>query len=91
MNDRYSRQQLFAPIGIDGQEKLANKHVFIIGAGALGTGNAEALARAGVGRITIADRDYVEWSNLGRQQLYTEADARERILKRLQLKDGLSR
>ncbi len=49
--------------------------MLIIGAGALGAANAEAIVRAGVGKITIADRDYVEWSNLQRQQLYTEEDA----------------
>lgn len=79
--DRYSRQTLFAPIGEQGQRKLADKHVLIIGAGALGTGSAESLVRAGVGKITIVDRDYVEWSNLQRQQLYVEADAKHRIPK----------
>ncbi|RSD28645.1 thiazole biosynthesis adenylyltransferase ThiF [Mesobacillus subterraneus] len=75
MNERYSRQILFSPIGIEGQTKLRDKHVLIIGAGALGSANAETLTRAGVGTITIADRDYVEWSNLQRQQLYSEEDA----------------
>ncbi|MBU9719993.1 MULTISPECIES: thiazole biosynthesis adenylyltransferase ThiF [Bacillaceae] len=81
MNNRYSRQELFTPIGKEGQEKLAKKHVLIIGAGALGTGNVENLVRAGVGKITIVDRDYVEFSNLQRQQLYVESDATERIPK----------
>ncbi|WP_307471562.1 MoeB/ThiF family adenylyltransferase [Cytobacillus purgationiresistens] len=81
MSDRYSRQILFSPIGKEGQAKLKNKHVLIVGAGALGAANAEVLARAGVGRITIADRDYVEWSNLQRQQLYTEEDAKQRMPK----------
>ena len=58
--DRYSRQTLFAPIGAAGQKSIGAKHVLLIGAGALGTGNAEALVRAGVGKITIIDRDYVE-------------------------------
>lgn len=80
-NDRYSRQQLFAPIGKTGQAKLALGHVLLIGAGALGTGNAEVLVRAGVGKVTIVDRDYVEWSNLQRQQLYSEADSQERLPK----------
>ena len=57
------------------------KHVLIIGAGALGTQSAESLVRAGVGKITIVDRDYIEWSNLQRQQLYTEQDAINRIPK----------
>ncbi|WP_371413699.1 ThiF family adenylyltransferase [Virgibacillus sp. Bac330] len=75
IKQRYSRQELFAPIGTEGQQKLANKHVVIVGAGALGSANGEMLARAGVGKITIIDRDYVEWSNLSRQQLFTEEDA----------------
>lgn len=48
----------------------------MVGAGALGTASAEMLIRAGVGHLTVVDRDYVEWSNLQRQQLYTEADAK---------------
>ncbi|MFG6150151.1 ThiF family adenylyltransferase [Halobacillus sp. B23F22_1] len=75
MSERYSRQERFAPIGREGQDQLSQKHVLIVGAGALGGANAEMLARAGVGKITIIDRDYIEWSNLGRQQLYTEEDA----------------
>jgi sulfur carrier protein ThiS adenylyltransferase len=81
LNGRYSRQELFAPIGTEGQSKLSKKHVLIVGAGALGSGNAEVLARAGIGKITIIDRDYVEWSNLQRQQLYSEEDAAGRVPK----------
>lgn len=90
MNERYSRQELFAPIGVAGQEKLRNKHVLIIGAGALGTGSAEMLVRAGIGKITLADRDYVEWSNLQRQQLYTEEEAEQRTPKAVAAKRRLS-
>ncbi|MNO75551.1 Molybdopterin-synthase adenylyltransferase [compost metagenome] len=79
--ERYSRQIRFAPFGAEGQEELAQSSVLIVGAGALGTGIAETLVRCGVGRIIITDRDYVEWSNLQRQQLYTEADAQERMPK----------
>lgn len=78
---RYSRQELFAPIGKEGQQRLLGKHVLVIGAGALGTGNAEIMVRAGVGKVTIVDRDYVEWSNLQRQQLYGEEEARNRMPK----------
>lgn len=78
---RYSRQTLFPQIGEEGQKELAKKHVLIVGVGTLGTQSSEMLARAGVGKITIVDRDYVEWSNLQRQQLYTEKDALERIPK----------
>ncbi|MEH7115827.1 MoeB/ThiF family adenylyltransferase [Neobacillus vireti] len=81
MNDRYSRQVLFPGIGKDGQAKISQKHVLIIGAGALGSGSAEVLTRAGVGKITIVDRDYVEASNLQRQQLYTEEDVAKKLPK----------
>ncbi|MEH7416235.1 thiazole biosynthesis adenylyltransferase ThiF [Neobacillus drentensis] len=90
MISRYSRQELFPPIGKAGQEKIAAKHVLIIGAGALGSANAEALVRAGVGKLTIVDRDYVEWSNLQRQQLYTEADAEKRLPKVIAAKNRLT-
>jgi adenylyltransferase/sulfurtransferase len=89
LNERYSRQQLFAPIGEAGQKKIREKHVVLIGAGALGTGNAEALVRAGIGKLTIIDRDYVEWSNLQRQQLYSEGDAKERLPKAIAAKRRL--
>jgi sulfur carrier protein ThiS adenylyltransferase len=89
LSERYSRQELFAPIGEEGQKKIRQKHVLIIGAGALGTGSAEALVRAGVGKVTIVDRDYVEWSNLQRQQLYSEADAKERLPKAVAAKRRL--
>jgi len=80
-NERYSRQTLFTPIGEKGQQQLANKHVLIIGLGALGTQSSEMLTRAGIGKLTIVDRDYIEWSNLQRQQLYTEEDAEKQIPK----------
>lgn len=89
MNDRYSRQELFAPIGESGQQKISAKHAFIVGAGALGTANAEALVRAGIGKLTIVDRDYVEWSNLQRQQLYSEEDAKSRTPKAIAAKKRL--
>lgn len=89
MSERYSRQELFQRIGVNGQQKISQKHVLVVGAGALGTGNAEALVRAGVGRITIVDRDYVEWSNLQRQQLYTERDAAERLPKAIAAENRL--
>ncbi|QDP39484.1 thiazole biosynthesis adenylyltransferase ThiF [Radiobacillus deserti] len=89
MNERYSRQELFKPIGKEGQTKLRSKHVLMIGAGALGTGNAEALVRAGVGKLRIVDRDYVEWSNLQRQQLYAEEDVKQRLPKAVAAKKRL--
>lgn len=80
---------LFGPIGEAGQEQLQHKHVLIIGAGALGTQSAESLVRAGVGKLTIVDRDYIEWSNLQRQQLYTENDAIQRTPKAVAAKSRL--
>jgi molybdopterin/thiamine biosynthesis adenylyltransferase len=76
--ERYSRQQLFSPIGEKGQEALRSKHVLIVGLGALGSSLSEMMVRAGVGKLTIIDRDYVEASNLQRQQLYVEEDANNR-------------
>ncbi|WP_379970156.1 thiazole biosynthesis adenylyltransferase ThiF [Ectobacillus sp. sgz5001026] len=89
MISRYSRQILFSPIGDKGQELLREKHVLVIGAGALGSGNAEMLARAGVGKLTIVDRDYIDWSNLQRQQLYVEQDAINHLPKAIAAKTRL--
>ena len=79
--DRYSRQVRFGPFGAEGQERLSASTVVIVGCGALGTAQAALLARAGTGTIRLIDRDYVEESNLQRQLLYTEADAREGLPK----------
>lgn len=79
--EKYSRQILFEPIGQRGQEKLLQSRVAIIGCGALGAVQAEALARAGVGFLRLADRDFVEESNLQRQIMFEERDARERLPK----------
>ncbi len=73
--DRYSRQILFAPVGTAGQRRLGLAHVAIVGVGATGAALAGLLARAGVGRLTLVDRDFVEPSNLQRQVLFDEADA----------------
>src|SRR5512132_1683927 len=73
--ERYSRQVLFSGIGERGQERLLAAHAVIAGCGALGSFHAGALARAGVGKLTIIDRDYVEPSNLHRQFLFEEEDA----------------
>ncbi|MED4214208.1 thiazole biosynthesis adenylyltransferase ThiF, partial [Priestia megaterium] len=89
MNNRYSRQELFSPIGEEGQQKIREKHVLIIGAGALGSANAEMFVRAGVGKITIVDRDYVDWSNLQRQQLYAESDVKNNLPKAIAAKKRL--
>lgn len=73
--ERYSRQQRFSGIGPEGQQRLSAACAAVAGCGALGSFHAAALARAGIGRLKLIDRDYVEWSNLQRQWLYNEADA----------------
>jgi len=80
-NLRYSRQILFSGIGEQGQQRLAAGHVAVVGCGATGAAAAALLARAGVGTLTLVDRDFVEESNLQRQVLYDEADAREALPK----------
>ena len=80
-HDRYSRQILFPGIGPTGQHLLSSAHVAIIGVGATGAATASLLARAGVGTLTLIDRDFVEPSNLQRQVLFDEADARESLPK----------
>ena len=72
--DRYSRQILLPEIGAAGQERLLSSSVAIIGCGALGTVIASGLVRAGVGRVRIIDRDYIELDNLQRQILFDEED-----------------
>src|SRR6201995_5192415 len=79
--ERYSRQVLFAGIGSTGQQRLRAAHVAVVGCGATGAAAAALLARAGVGTLTLVDRDFVEESNLQRQVLFDEADAREALPK----------
>ena len=79
--EKYSRQILFSGIGEAGQEKLLKSSAVLVGCGALGTVAANLLVRAGVGRLRIIDRDFVEPSNLQRQTLFEESDAREALPK----------
>lgn len=81
--DRYSRQELFAGIGREGQARIRASRVAVVGCGATGSAVVSLLARAGVGFIGIIDRDYVESSNLQRQSLFDEHDAAESIPKAL--------
>jgi len=89
--NRYSRQILFPGIGRVGQEKLLAAHVTIVGCGALGTYHAAALARAGVGTLRIIDRDSIEASNLQRQWLFTEEDARQGLPKAIAAHQAIAR
>ncbi len=75
-DDRYHRQSLLPEIGREGQAALGLSTVAVVGTGALGCASVDVLARAGVGRLILIDRDVVELTNLQRQGLYTEADAR---------------
>lgn len=78
-------------IGRAGQERLAAAHVLIAGCGALGSASANLLARAGVGRLTIVDRDYVELHNLQRQSLFDEQDVEAHVPKAAAAADKLGR
>src|SRR6266540_4014140 len=89
-NDRYSRQILFHGIGEDGQRRILDARVAVVGCGALGSFQACALARAGVGHLTIIDRDYVELSNLQRQWLFDESDVTQALPKAVAAANHLS-
>jgi adenylyltransferase/sulfurtransferase len=80
-HNRYSRQILFAGIGEEGQRRLLASRAVLVGCGALGTALANLLVRAGLGTLRIIDRDFVEASNLQRQTLFDESDAREALPK----------
>ena len=81
MIDRYSRQIIFRGIGEEGQKKLGKSYAVIIGCGALGTVIATSLVRAGVGKIKIVDRDFIEYHNLQRQVIFTEEDIKAELPK----------
>jgi molybdopterin/thiamine biosynthesis adenylyltransferase len=81
IQEKYSRQTLFAPIGEEGQQRLLASSVVIVGCGAIGAAAAGLLVRAGVGRVRILDRDFVEPSNLQRQTLFDEDDVRAALPK----------
>lgn len=88
--DRYARQRIFPPIGTSGQERLRAGKAAIIGVGALGGVMAESLCRSGIGALRFADTDVVEESNLHRQVLYSENDARSGFSKVEAAKNRLS-
>ncbi|MBU3727932.1 MAG: hypothetical protein FGM37_01600 [Phycisphaerales bacterium] len=78
---RWHRQEILPWFGTDAQRRLRGSHAAVVGCGALGGAQVDLLARAGVGRITLIDRDVVEWTNLQRQSLYVEDDARRGVTK----------
>jgi len=79
--EKYSRQMLFAGIGTAGQRRLLESRAAIVGCGAIGAATGNLLVRAGVGSVKIIDRDFVEPSNLQRQMLFDETDARNALPK----------
>ena len=87
--NRYSRQVSFDPIGEKGQQSLRQSCAAVLGCGALGTAAAEMLARGGIGGLMLVDRDFVEESNLQRQSLFTEEDAREGLPKAVAARQAL--
>ena len=86
---RYHRQMLFGPMGEEGQKRLAQARVGLVGCGALGSVIASHLVRAGVGFLRVVDRDFLELNNLQRQMLYTEQDVSRRLPKAVAAADHL--
>jgi molybdopterin/thiamine biosynthesis adenylyltransferase len=81
LRNRYSRQTMFPGIGEEGQEKLVKSRAVVIGCGALGSHIAAFLVRAGLGEVTVIDRDFIEEHNLQRQVLFDEEDIKDRLPK----------
>jgi molybdopterin/thiamine biosynthesis adenylyltransferase len=88
---RYARQLIFPGIGQEGQQKLLDARVVVVGCGADGTTIADRLARAGVGHLTLIDRDFIELNNLQRQVLYDEDDLRDNLPKAIAAERKLRR
>lgn len=80
-SERYIRQTIFPGIGPEGQQKLLETKVVVIGCGATGTVLANHLARTGVGRLAVVDRDFIELNNLQRQLLFDEQDLADNLPK----------
>ena len=90
-NSRYARQMRFAPLGVEGQRKLLASQALVVGCGALGAVIANTLARAGVGKLRIVDRDFLELNNLQRQVLYDEEDVAAGLPKAIAAKNRLAK
>lgn len=91
MDNRYSRQELYAPLGRTGQEAIRRGRLLVVGCGALGTHIANLCVRAGIGFVRIVDRDTVELSNLQRQVMFVETDVEREVPKALAAKSHLAR
>lgn len=89
LTNRYSRQEIFPGIGTEGQELVRKSSVAIVGCGALGSLQAEIMTRAGIGKLTIIDRDFVESVNLQRQALFTESDVEQSLPKAIAAREHL--
>ena len=90
-DSRYQKQMLFHGIGPEGQQRISNSRVLLVGCGALGCVLADSMVRAGVGHVRIVDRDFVELTNLQRQSLYDEQDVAEHIPKAIAAERRLRR
>lgn len=88
---RYAKQILFHGIGAEGQVRLGQASVLVAGCGALGTALVEGLVRAGVGRVRLVDRDFVDLSNLQRQVLFDEDDVARGLPKAVAAANKLGR
>ena len=88
---RYARQMRYPPIGVEGQKKLLTSRALVVGCGALGSVIANTLARAGVGKLRLVDRDFLELNNLQRQILYDEGDVAAGLPKAIVARDRLSK
>lgn len=89
--NRYDRQARFAPLGEEGQRRLAAGRALVCGCGALGSVVAETLVRAGVGLVRIVDRDFLELNNLQRQVLFDEQDVADGLPKAIAAANKLRR
>ncbi len=89
--DRYVRQVRYKPLGEEGQRRLVESRALVCGCGALGNVLAAMLVRAGVGRVRIVDRDFVETTNLQRQMLFDEDDVARRLPKAIAAAEKLGR
>jgi len=89
LEERYQRQIRFAPVGREGHDRIRAASVLLVGCGALGSAIAEHLARAGVGRLRLCDRDFVEWANLQSQTLFSSRDAERNLPKAVAARERL--